>query len=134
MPWLNEDVIDEIVVGLSLLPLRFTDWRADLDPHVMASDASETGGGFVIAKRLTSEGLEALRNFEKGEFQKRSGIVVFDFFSGIGGLLRSLERAGVVWERHVVIESDRHCRRCVRRTWPGGSEYTDVAKLTRKKS
>ena len=55
MPWLNEDVVDEIVVGLSLLPLRFTDWRADLDPHVMASDASETGGGFVIAKRLTSE-------------------------------------------------------------------------------
>lgn len=72
MPWLNEDVIDEIVVGLSLLPLRFTDWRADLDPHVMASDASETGGGFVIAKRLTSEGLEALRNFEKGEFQQVS--------------------------------------------------------------
>ena len=77
MPWLNEDVIDEIVVGLSLLPLRFTDWRADLDPHVMASDASETGGGFVIAKRLTSDGLEALRNFEKGEFQKRSGLTSF---------------------------------------------------------
>ena len=131
MPTIDEAVIDEIVVGLSSLPLRFTDWRADLDPHVMASDASETGGGFVIAKRLTSSGLEALRNFERGEFCERSGIIVFDFFAGIGGLLRSLERAGVVWEHHVVIESDRHCRRCIRRTWPGGSEYTDVAKLTR---
>ena len=130
-PLLDESVIDEILVGLSSLPLRFTDWRADLDPHVMASDASETGGGFVIAKRLTTAGLEALRNFEKGEFKKRSGVVVFDFFSGIGGLLRSLERAGLVWEHHVVIESDRHCRRCIRRTWPGGSEYTDITKFTK---
>lgn len=32
----------------------------------------------------------------------------------------------------MVIESDRHCRRCIRRTWPGGSEYTDVAKLTKE--
>ena len=72
MPTIDETVIDEIVVGLCSLPLRFTDWRADLDPHVMASDASETGGGFVIAKRLTSSGLEALRNFERGEFSERS--------------------------------------------------------------
>ena len=85
-PWLNVEVIDEIVAGLSLLPLRFTDWRADLDPHVMASDASEKGGGFVIAKRLTKSGLEALRRFEAGGAQDRPGVVVFDFFSGIGGL------------------------------------------------
>ena len=130
-PWLTGDVIDEIVTGLSLLPLRFTDWRADLDPHVMASDASEFGGGFVIAKRLTKSGLEALRRFEAGETEVRTGIVVFDFFAGIGGLVRSLERAGVNWEHHVVIESDRQCRRCIRRTWPGGSEYPDVTKMTK---
>ena len=130
-PWLTEDVIDEIVTGLSLLPLRFTDWRADLDPHVMASDASEFGGGFVIAKRLTKSGLEALRQFEAGEKEVRTGIVVFDFFAGIGGLVRSLERAGVNWEHHVVIESDRQCRRCIRQTWPGASEYPDVTKMTK---
>ncbi len=130
-PWLTEEVIDEIVVGISLLPLRSTDWRADLDPHVMASDASEHGGGFVIAKRLTRAGLEALRQFEAGEPTDRSGIIVFDFFAGIGGLLRSLERAGVSWEHHVVVESDRHCRRCIRRSWPGGSEYTNVATMTK---
>ena len=131
-PWLSIEVIDEVVAGLSLLPLCFTDWRADLDPHVMASDASEKGGGFVIAKRLTKSGLEALRRFEAGGAQDRPGVVVFDFFSGIEGLLRSLERAGVKWEHHVVIESDRHCRRCIRRTWPGGSEYTDVSTFTKE--
>ena len=36
------------------------------------------------------------------------------------------------WEHHVVIESDRHCRRCIRRTWPGGSEYTDVSTFTKE--
>ena len=53
-------------------------------------------------------------------------------FSGIGGLLRSLERQGVKWEHHVIIENDKHCRRCIRRTWPGGSEYTDIVKVSKK--
>ena len=123
-------VCQEIVVSLSLGILRFTDWRAGLDPFVMASDASETGGGFVVAKRLSYLGVaQALDQSEReGGY---NGVIVFDFFAGIGGLLRSLERAGLSWEHHVVIESDKACRRCIRRTWPGGSEYTDVGRLDR---
>ena len=56
---------------------------------------------------------------------------MLDFFAGIGGLLRSLERAGLRWEHHVTVESDKNCRRCIRRTWPGGSEYTNIAALTK---
>ena len=55
--------------------LRFTD----------SSDASESGGGFVMAKRLTK-----LRG--QAESSRRNGVVVFDFFSGIGGL-----RSELVW-------------------------------------
>ena len=56
-PWLDEKAISEICAALSLMPLRFTDWRAQLDPYVMASDASERGGGFVMARRLSERGL-----------------------------------------------------------------------------
>ena len=131
-PWLDEKAISEICTALSLMPLRFTDWRARLDPYVMASDASERGGGFVMARRLTDKGVEALRKAESGENQFRSGVLVIDMFAGIGGLLRSLERQGLKWEHHVVIESDKGCRRCIRRTWPGGSEYTDITKMTKE--
>eukprot|EP00435_Cladocopium_sp_Y103_P052810 s1149_g16.t1 len=129
-PTLTVRVCEEIVISLSLGVMRFTDWRAGLDPYVMASDASEAGGGFVMAKRLSHYGLQQVLEGEPREAD-RSGIIVFDFFAGIGGLLRSLDRAGLRWEHHVVIESDKQCRRCIRRAWPAGSEYTDVAQLTK---
>ena len=118
---LDEKAISEICTALCLMPLRFTDWRARLDPYVMASDASERGGGFVMARRFTDKGMKALKKAEKGDGQVRSGILVIEMFSGIGGLLRSLERQSVKWEHYVVIESDKNCRRCITRTWPGGS-------------
>eukprot|EP00438_Fugacium_kawagutii_P030713 Skav213067 [mRNA] locus=scaffold364:748159:750546:- [translate_table: standard] len=130
-PYLNVAACTEIVASLCLAPLRFTDWRAEVDPFVMASDASESGGGFVMAKRLTRIGRELAERSQEREDSGRTGVIVFDFFAGIGGLLRSLERAGLKWEHHVVIEKDRQARRCIRRTWAGGSEYPDVQKLTK---
>eukprot|EP00438_Fugacium_kawagutii_P010394 Skav220394 [mRNA] locus=scaffold639:248658:258388:- [translate_table: standard] len=130
-PYLTVKLVNEIVTSMCLSPLRFTDWRAGIDPQVMASDASESGGGFVMASKLSESGVALV--LKPDERQKtRTGVVVFDFFAGIGGLLRSLERAGLEWEHHVVIESDRQCRRCIRRTWPSASEYTDVQTLTRE--
>ena len=131
-PRLNIKVCSEIVVSLCLSALRYTDWRAGLDPYVMASDASEFGGGFCMARRLTDRGLKALQEGIDRDEENRSGVIVFDFFAGIGGLLRSLERAGVCWEHHVVVEKDKKCRRCIRRTWPGASEYTDIAMMTKE--
>ena len=55
-------------------------------------------------------------------------------------LLRALERQGVKWDYYVVIESDKNCRRCIRRTWPerldqrmpeGG--WTEVGDCRRRK-
>ena len=132
VPALDEKVIAEMMTALSLFPMRFTDWRAQLDPYVMASDASEKGGGFVMARRLSERGLQTLKRSKEMDEESRSGIVVIDMFSGIGGLLRALERQGLKWEHHVVIENDKNCRRCIRRTWPGGSEYTDITKVSKK--
>ena len=128
-PYLTSKACVEIMVGICLSPLRFTDWKAQLDPYVMASDASEKGGAFCVAKRLTRKGAAAALEVGQRKPGDRTGIVVFDFFAGIGGLLRSLERLQVKWEHHVVIERDKDCRRCIRRTWPGGSEYVDITKM-----
>ena len=32
----------------------------------------------------------------------------------------------------MVIESDKGCRRCIRRTWPGGSECVDITKIKKE--
>ena len=130
-PYLTVSVCEEILASLCLSPLRFTDWRAEVDPFVMASDASESGGGFVMARRLTALGVRAAQAPDS-RLSWRSGIVVVDMFAGIGGLLRSLERAGVEWEHHIVVESDKSCRRCLRRTWPGGAEFTDIKALNKE--
>ena len=66
----------------------------------MASDASEKGGGFVMARRLSERGLQTLKRSKEMDEESRSGIVVIDMFSGIGGLLRALERQGLKWEHH----------------------------------
>lgn len=75
----------------------------------MASDASGSGGCFVIAKRLTSLGTRQAMMDPPRE-AAHSGVVVFDFFAGIGGLLRALDRLGFKWEHHVTSESDKDCR------------------------
>eukprot|EP00438_Fugacium_kawagutii_P030064 Skav225587 [mRNA] locus=scaffold901:108728:113061:+ [translate_table: standard] len=128
--YLTRKVCEEIVTSLALAPLRFTDWRSELDPYVMASDASETGGAFVIARRLTQLGVAEASKEEGRDEEQRNGVVIIDFFAGIGGLLRSLERCGLKWEHRVVIEQDPACRRLIRRTWPGGAEFTDITKVS----
>eukprot|EP00438_Fugacium_kawagutii_P019945 Skav209628 [mRNA] locus=scaffold4224:30594:35975:+ [translate_table: standard] len=129
-PYLNRKVCCEIVTSMALAPLRFTDWRCELDPYVMATDASESGGGFVIAKGLSRLGRMTALQSEERDDSLHNGVIVIDFFAGIGGMLRSLERCGLKWEHHVIIEKDAACRRLIRRTWPGGAEFTDIQKLT----
>ena len=129
-PQVTPKLILEVLISLGLGPMRFTDWRAKIDPKVMASDASERGGGFVMANRITALGKNALETAKRGGLSGYSGVIVFDFFSGIGGLLRALDRTGLEFEHHVVVEQDKACRRLIRRTWPGGSEYSDIRKLT----
>ena len=123
---LTEDSMAEILISLMLMPMRFTDWRAQVDPVVMASDASEKGGGFVLSHSLSLKGEKDLRALLQVERQQEEHLVVFDFFAGIGGLLRSLERAGLHPSHWVTVERDKACRRLLRRVWPGGSEHVDI--------
>ena len=50
---MKPSTIREILTFLALMPLRFSDLRAQPHPVVLASDASDAGGGLVAACGLT---------------------------------------------------------------------------------
>eukprot|EP00438_Fugacium_kawagutii_P016319 Skav222801 [mRNA] locus=scaffold1419:399983:408357:+ [translate_table: standard] len=117
---------------------------AEIDPVVTASDACETGGAAVFASRLSRLGEEELlRSMEEPTNYKQQpsldfrdggeGVVVIDLFAGIGGLERSLELAGVKPVFAVAVESDRDCRRCLRRATPGLELWGDITTVTKEK-
>ena len=62
----------------------------------------------------------------------RQVILVFDFFSGIGGLSRALQLAGVKPARLVAVESDAGCRRLHSTRWPGCDTWLDIEKVEKK--
>ncbi len=134
---------DEMLCLEAVLPMAYCDLRAKLDPLVTASDACETGGGTCFSSRLTHMGKEEATRIKKGEKAREKEecddevpgtekILVFDFFSGLGGLPRALERAGATITHMVFVEKDKDLRRCHRRAWPGSEEKTDITKLTKE--
>ena len=63
---------------------------------------------------------------------KNERVLVLDLFSGIGGLTEALTKAGAHWELVVFVESDKDCRRLLRRKYPGAIFINDVKELDRK--
>ena len=137
---LRKGSLDEMLALEAAMPMAYCNLRAKLDPLVTASDASETGGGTCFSSRLTHLGQEEAKRILQGgdpdergaaedEVKEDEKILVFDFFGGIGGLPRSLERSGARITHMVVIEKERDLRRLHRRVWPGSEEKVDIAKL-----
>eukprot|EP00438_Fugacium_kawagutii_P004851 Skav221072 [mRNA] locus=scaffold3118:298387:301731:- [translate_table: standard] len=133
--------VEEVLLAGFCQPLRFTDLKAKLNEVVTASDASETGGGMVYSSKLTTQGIRDTVTAEGGldatpEYglpaDDEQKVVVFDFFSGIGGLSRALEHAQMGVERLVIVESDRECRRLNKNRWPGCEVICDIRSMTKK--
>eukprot|EP00438_Fugacium_kawagutii_P012525 Skav208185 [mRNA] locus=scaffold2530:386691:389727:+ [translate_table: standard] len=133
--------VEEVLLAGFCQPLRFTDLRAKLNEVVTASDACETGGGMVYSSKLSIQGIRETCAVESamdeipeqnlgGEEPQQ--IVVFDFFSGIGGLSRALEHAQVDVALLVVVEKDRDCKRLNKVRWPGCEVMSDIEKVTKK--
>ena len=91
-----------------MLPLCYTDLRASVATKVTCSDASEFGGGICISSGVTSLG--RLRNPE-GDLDSDASAQFFtiEWFAGIGGMSRSLERLGLRTHQTVVCENDENC-------------------------
>eukprot|EP00438_Fugacium_kawagutii_P004912 Skav217251 [mRNA] locus=scaffold47:369148:372975:- [translate_table: standard] len=133
--------VEEVLLAGFCQPLRFTDLKAKLNEVVTASDASETGGGMVYSSKLTTQGIRDTVTAKGGldatpEYglpaDDEQKVVVFDFFSGIGGLSRALEHAQMGVERLVIVESDRECRRLNKNRWPGCEVICDIRSMTKK--
>lgn len=80
---------DELRLAMALTPVVFTDMRLPVDPDPMCTDASEQGGGAVIATGLTDRGrADFLEALAVPPAMVEHGVVVVELFAGIGGAAR----------------------------------------------
>ena len=96
--------LDEFLVLCMCLPLAFTNLRAKTLPMVTCSDASPTGGGVCYSTGLSPLGQLSCWISRSIETSEEVDFVTFEWFAGIGGMSRSLERLGLRTHQAVVCE------------------------------
>lgn len=101
-----------------LLPLCYTDLRAKISQKVSCSDASETGGGVCASTGTTSLGKRGLTGLS-APISSGHDFLVIEWFAGIGGLSRSLERLGLFPKSVAVCERDLSCLAVLRKFLQG---------------
>ena len=130
-------------MALGLMPLRHCDLRATLHWQATCSDASESGGGVCTSIGLTHMGRRAA--LEELQFPLREsespvlpspfgvtyrGIVIFEFFGGIGGFRRALERIHIPIKGAVLCEIDEAARRAALASWPSSIVWQDITQVS----
>jgi len=89
--WVNSEMTEEILSGIGLCPMAFTDLRADVDARVTCSDASEDGGGACTSLRLSSEALSRLAAAGAPSQQGRQHMMAGRLLLGEASLWRAWE-------------------------------------------
>ena len=147
---LTMDTITEILISLSLLPLAYSDLRADVSPQVTCSDASMSGGGLCVSRGLTDTGLDVLtqcqttpldvihfkpQHIHRGALSCQvARVICVGLFDGLGGLRIALQKLHL----HLVVvvyissETDKSAKRLVRKRWPGVQEWGSVESINRE--
>ena len=135
---MTSELRNELLLVEMALPLAQFNLRAKVDPVVTCSDACESGGGICMASRLSRAGKEEVEKMLSGERTEKEKpldpgrlgyderVLVIDLFSGVGGLTNALEKAGVRWHLFLCVESDKDCRRLLRRVHPGVEFLKDI--------
>ena len=116
---------DEVLRLIFTLPLCYTDLRAGVSGKVTCSDASETGGGVCASVGLTTLGISGIHASHEvcsggGEF------LVIEWFAGIGGLSRAIERLDLRGKAVAVCEQDPQCLAVLRKFLPGCEVWSDI--------
>lgn len=114
----SAEEVEEVFRMMFLLPLCYTDLRAKVSQKVSCSDASETGGGVCASTGTTSLGKMGLTGLS-APISSGHDFLVIEWFAGIGGLSRSLERLGLFPKSVAVCEQDPHCLAVLRKFLPG---------------
>eukprot|EP00971_Amphidinium_carterae_P352513 6492630-Amphidinium_carterae.2 len=136
-------VVDELLTVCSLLAYTFIDAKARLDPQVVCTDASETGGGACLSVGLTPEARDYWLNQLPAQSPQVTQtttpapqpataprVFLLSLFDGIGGALQALKLLGVSPVAAVIVEPDSFARRVVHQHHNVWQQFSDVADLT----
>ena len=123
--------VDVWAVIAFLLPLTRTSLRAKVSGMVTCSDASEYGGGICRSVSMSPLGERALSVVDGVGHGDSPELLVIEWFAGIGGLSRSLERLKIRPCLVVVCECDPHCIAVLRKFIPGCIVWKDIQKVSR---
>ena len=121
-------VLDELLMGLCLLPFAQLRMRRQHSHIVSCSDASGTGGGACVSTHLTGKGrMASSLNYLSQDLTKQDcRIMLVSLFDGIGAARYSLQMAGVSPFAYVSVEANRDCQRVVKSHFPAVDCIEDV--------
>ena len=122
--------IDEWFLLCMVLPMYYSDLKAKVSGRVTCSDASESGGGVCYSPGLTR--LRKLGTFvgRLKEIGTKPSIITFEWFAGIGGMSRALERLRLPTHQAAVCECDQDCVDILRGMLPGCEVWKDICVVT----
>ena len=113
---LRREVVHELSRFVGLLPLGFSDLRAQPSCLVTASDASTTGGGVCVSRGLTPYGAAAALSSVRGDLPEEHDFVQvlsIGLFDGISGLRVACDVLGLPIAGHISVEASEEARRVV---------------------
>ena len=122
----------ELTWFIGLVPLAFSNLRAQFDQTVTASDAS-SGGGFVCSKGLTPYGFAASVSQVRGDIPEPHDfcqVLSIGLFDGIGALRVAMDVLGAPVAGHVSIECNPLAQRVVEANFPETLLVQDVEEVT----
>ena len=122
--------LDEFMTLCMCLPLAYSDLRAKVLSMVTCSDASPSGGGLCYSTGLSPLGQLSCWMSRDVVRPEEVNFVTFEWFAGIGGMSRSLERLGLRTHQAVVCECDPICVAILRNYLPGCEVWKDIRKVT----
>ena len=102
-----------------------------IDGDVLATDASETGGGVCLGDRLKALGVSdaMAESCIPRTLHERGVIICIEAFAGVGGWRQVHDRLGVHVMINAVCDTDSNARRVCRRAWPGSVEWLDITQV-----
>eukprot|EP00435_Cladocopium_sp_Y103_P075011 s43_g53.t1 len=124
----------ELVQMVFLAPLLHCNLGAEIEPHIVATDASEKGCAVASSCQLTTEGMDLLQATRKNELHGNMPphpILLISLFNGIGGCFRSYDIISCLPMGRIAVECDSGANRICARRWPNTLFVTDVKKVDR---
>ncbi|CAK0881107.1 unnamed protein product, partial [Prorocentrum cordatum] len=127
---LGGDAADELLAVVLATPLLWTDLAAQVSGEVVATDASETGGGACVSAGLSPKGVARLGALRAGAPACPSDILVVSVFDATGGAAMALDLLGITPCGIIAVEPSKVARGVVRAAWPQAFCYPDASAVT----